>query len=239
VARNRQRRSQQFLAAGLRIVAEEGLEALTMSRLAKEVDTAVGAVYRYYPSKNELVAAIQGNAIDQLHRSHDRSVEPVVEALAAGPGQRKKAKDAPELVRLVVLGRWFVAASEVYPEEIRLLHLVGSRRGSTMLPETAASLLAPTLALVGVISGAIDAAVAAGELRPGNSLARAILWLTAFGGVFITDDFDMYIPEVLGDRRLVRQLNDDLSVGWGADLGAVERIEAAVDALKGDPPLAQ
>jgi hypothetical protein len=90
-----------------------------------------------------------------------------------------------------------------------------------------------------VISGAIDAAAEAGQLRPGNSLARAILWLTAFGGVFITDDFEMYIPEVLGDSRLVRQLNDDLFVGWGAALAAVERIEDAIDALKGEPPLAQ
>ena len=45
VARNRARRSAEFLDVALRIVAEEGLDALTMARLADEVDTAIGAVY--------------------------------------------------------------------------------------------------------------------------------------------------------------------------------------------------
>jgi Bacterial regulatory proteins, tetR family len=52
VARNRQRRSDEFQRAGLRIVTEEGFEALTMSRLADELDTAVGSVYHYFPSKS-------------------------------------------------------------------------------------------------------------------------------------------------------------------------------------------
>jgi AcrR family transcriptional regulator len=46
VARNRRRRAQAFLALGLRIVAEEGIEALTMARLTGELDTAAGTIYR-------------------------------------------------------------------------------------------------------------------------------------------------------------------------------------------------
>src|SRR5687767_2162143 len=125
VARNRQRRAEAFLAAGLRIVTGEGLHALTMARLADELDTAVGAVYRYYASKDELVAAIQAHAIGRLHGSHDLSVDPVTAAVATrlsarGPGGGHDSDvgsgaatgtgddhDVPEaLVRLVVLGRW-------------------------------------------------------------------------------------------------------------------------------------
>src|SRR5262245_2488753 len=81
VARNRQRRIAAFLAAGQHIVTEEGIEALTMSRLASELDTAVGAVYRYFGSKGDLMAAIEERAIGELQRSHDASVEPVVAAV--------------------------------------------------------------------------------------------------------------------------------------------------------------
>jgi AcrR family transcriptional regulator len=231
VARNRRRRSEAFLTAGLRIVTEEGVEALTMSRLAKELDTAVGSVYRYYASKDELVAAIQANAIDKLHRSHDLSVD----ALVAAVGEQ--VDEPAELVRLVALGRWFCAAAEVYPEEVRLLHMVSARRSSAMLPDTAAGLLAPTMELVAAVTATIDAAAAAGRLRPDDALARAILWLTAFGGVFVADDLAMHVPEVLGGGRLVRRLNTDLMVGWGASADAVARIDAAIDALDGTPPL--
>jgi len=234
VARNRRRRSEAFLSAGLRIVTEEGVDALTMSRLANELDTAVGSVYRYYASKDELVAAIQANAIDKLHRSHDRSVEPVAAAVAEQLGD---PGEPPELVRLVALGRWFCAAAEAYPEEIRLLNMVSARRTSAMLPETAAGLLPPTMALVAAVAATIGAATEADQLRPGNGLARAILWLTAFGGVFVADDLAQHVPDVLGGGRLVRQLNTDLMVGWGADPDAVARIDTAIDALPGSPPL--
>lgn len=233
VARNRRRRSEAFQAAGLRIVTELGIEALTMSRLADELDTAVGAVYRYYSSKDELLAAIQAGAIGQLHQSLDRSVEPVATAVGA------RVPDSDALVRLVVLGRWFCAAAEQYPAEVRLLQMVSSRRASTQTPAAAAGLVPVTIALVGAVGGAIDAAADAGDVRQGNGLARAIMWLTAFGGVFVADDLAQYVPDILGGGRLVRQLNTDLLAGWGAPSAAVQRIDTAVDALAGTPPLVQ
>jgi AcrR family transcriptional regulator len=231
VARNRRRRSEAFLAAGLRIVTEEGIEALTMARLADALDTAVGSVYRYYASKDELIAAIQANAVEQLHRSHDRSVEPVAAEVS------ERVPDSPALVRLVVLGRWFCAAADRYPEEVRLLQMVSSRRTPTHTPAAAAGLLPSTIAFVSVIGDAIDGATAAGDLRPGHGLRRAIMWLTAFGGVFVADDLGHYVPSVLGGGRLIRQLNADLLMGWGAAPDAVERIDHAIDALPGSSPL--
>ena len=233
VARNRQRRAEAFLSAGLRIVTEDGIEALTMARLADELDTAVGSVYRYYSSKDELVAAIQAHAIGRLRRSHDLSVEPVATAVSARVGD----DDSAALVRLVVLGRWFCAAAERYPEEVRLLQMVSARRSSTLTPATAAGVVPSTMSLVMAVSSTIDDAVTAGGIRPGDGLERAIVWLMAFGGVFAADDLEQYVPGVLGGGRLVRRLNVDLLVGWGASLDAVERIEQAVDALADTPPL--
>jgi AcrR family transcriptional regulator len=231
VARNRRRRSEAFLDAGLRIATEEGIEALTMARLADALDTAVGSVYRYYASKDELIAAIQANAVEQLHRSHDRSVEPVAAEVS------ERVTESGARVRLVVLGRWFCAAAQRYPEEVRLLQLVSSRRTPTHTPATAAGLLPTTIAFVAAIGDTIDAATAAGDLRPAPGLGRAIMWLTAFGGVFVADDLGRYVPSVLGSGRLIRQLNVDLIVGWGAPPDAVLRIDQAIDDLPNSSPL--
>jgi AcrR family transcriptional regulator len=233
VARNRRRRTEAFLAAGLRIATDEGLEALTMARLADELDTAVGSVYRYFASKAELMGAIEAHAIDRLQRSHDASVAPLADAVAA------RVDDSAALVRLVALGRWFCAAAELFPEEVRLLQLVSSRRTSSVSPEAIDGILPSAMSLVLAISNPINEAAEAGALRPGNPLARAIMWLTAFGGVVVADDLEKYVPDVLGGLRLARQLNVDLFVGWGASLDVVERIEAAIDALDGTPPLVQ
>jgi hypothetical protein len=141
------------------------------------------------------------------------------------------------LVRLVVLGRWFCAAAERYPEEVRLLQMVSARRVSTLSPVAATGLVPPTMGLVAAVSGTIDAAVAEGGLRPGDGLGRAILWLMAFGGVFVADDLEQYVPGVLGEGRLLRRLNADLMAGWGLAPEVVERVDRAVDDLAGAPPL--
>ncbi|HEY7071717.1 MAG TPA: helix-turn-helix domain-containing protein [Acidimicrobiales bacterium] len=232
MVRNRRRRSEAFLAAGLRIATEEGIEALTMTRLADALDTAVGSVYRYYASKDELIAAIQAHAVGELHCSHDRSVGPVADELAS-----RVPDESAALVRVVVLGRWFCAAAERYPEEVRLLQLVSVRRTPTYTPAAAARLLPTTVAFVAAIADTVDAAVATGDLKPGPGFTRAIMWLTAFGGVFVADDLAHYAPAVLGGGRLIRQLNVDLLVGWGAPPDAVQRIEHAIDALADTSPL--
>ncbi|MGH9275717.1 MAG: helix-turn-helix domain-containing protein, partial [Acidimicrobiales bacterium] len=69
-ARNRLARHQHYLRTALQIATADGLHALTMQRLADEVDAAVGTVYTYFPSKGALVAEVQREAVDRLTSSY-------------------------------------------------------------------------------------------------------------------------------------------------------------------------
>ena len=230
VARNRRRRSDVFLGAALRIVTEEGIEALTMARLAADVDTAIGAVYRYFPSKAHLLAAVQNQAIERLHEDYERTYVPLVEAV------NKKMPDHEALVPLVALGRWFVAAADVFPEEVRLLQMISARRSSALPPGGGEAVAPAIMRFLAPIAASISHATEVGVIRPGSELARTIMWLTAFGGVLEADDLEQYVPEILGGGRLARQLNVDLLVGWGADPATVEQIDEATTAAAGSAP---
>jgi AcrR family transcriptional regulator len=233
VARNRQRRSRQFLTAAQRIVTHEGFEALTMSRLSDELDSAVSSVYRYFPSKGHLVRAVQAEAIERLTQSYDLSVEDVVTKVA------RRVPAGTGLVRLVVLGRWFCSAAEVLPEDVRLLQMVASQRNSMLDPDGGMALMAPSLELLGRVMAALEQAEAEGSIRPAPALPRTAMWGSALGGTLAADDFERYIPDVFGGGRMARQLNVDLLVGWGADPEAVAQIDAEVDRLAAKAPLAR
>ena len=81
-ALNRLARHRDYLQTALRIATEEGLDALTMQRLAGEVDAAIGTVYTYFPSKGALLAEVQREAIDRLLGSY-LLLRPDVEARVA------------------------------------------------------------------------------------------------------------------------------------------------------------
>ncbi len=58
----KQRRSQQIVAAileaGSLLLREEGAEALTTNRIAERAGVSIGSLYRYFPNKAAIVAAI-------------------------------------------------------------------------------------------------------------------------------------------------------------------------------------
>jgi AcrR family transcriptional regulator len=233
VARNRQRRTDQFLRAGLQIVTEEGFEALTMNRLSDELDTAVGSVYRYFPSKGHLVTAIQAGAIERLTESYDNSVDPVVDVVVGRSGLD------PVLVRLVVVGRWFCEAAEVLPEEVRLLQMINVRRRSMLADDGGEIVLRSAMSLLQRVADVIGKAEEAGIIRPGPALARTVAWAAALGGVLAVEDLGRYLPGIAGEGRLGRQHNVDLCCGWGADGALVDQIDGIVDEVARSVPLAR
>ena len=234
VARNRERRAHEFLNAASHIVIDEGFEALTMARLARELDTAVGSVYRYYPSKDHLFAAVQGRAVERLSASFDHSVPALVAAVRAEVGE-----EVAPVVPLAVLGRWACSAAVVLPEEIRLLQMVSARRNSALGPGGGDALVPVVMDFVGRVVQVIDEATAAGALEPAPALSRAILWLTGLGGVLQADDLEPYLPDLLGHQLLARQYKIDLAVGWGADRSAMEALDSHLDRVAAEGPLAR
>src|SRR5215204_997252 len=69
-ARNRLARHRSYLRAAQVIVARDGVEGLTMQRVADHLDCAVGTIYTYFPSKSALIAELQRTAIEKLTSSY-------------------------------------------------------------------------------------------------------------------------------------------------------------------------
>ena len=233
-ARKRQDRARRFLDAALRIVTEHGFEALTMQRLADELDTVVSAVYRYYPSKAAILAAVQVRAVERLQIS----IEQTREKADAYFEQQNLSDDDAALARLVLIGRWWCATSQSYPEELRLLQMQLSAR-NTPLDEGGGDMLwSNGMELIGVVASALEDGQRAGVITAGAALDRALIWASGLGGVLQLDDLDKYSAELFGGSRLAVQTNLDLLTAWGGDPTALERVSALIDDLADLGPLA-
>ena len=62
-----------FLDAAIRIVDDDGLEALTFRRLGEEVGLSYTAVYTYFENRQDLVENLAGQMIDEVLASADAS----------------------------------------------------------------------------------------------------------------------------------------------------------------------
>jgi AcrR family transcriptional regulator len=72
-------RRQQIIDAATRCFLRNGFHATSMQDVIKEADLSVGAFYRYFRSKNELIRAIAEDALDNVTRTLDGvlAAEPV------------------------------------------------------------------------------------------------------------------------------------------------------------------
>ena len=226
--RNRLNRTRAFLDTAFRIVTAEGFDALTMQRLADETDAAIGAVYRYFPSKGALVAEVQREAIERLGPSYtmirERSDQQFrAEGLEGGH---------LALTRLMLFGRWFIATADTYPQELRLLQMLMSEWRTIVPPEEGLRVVPSAMRLLDQAREGVDDAMDLGMLdERDDAMSRVVTWAAAVGGVLQLTRLGIYDAELFDGDRLARSLTTDLLVGWGATPDALDAASLAVEAV--------
>jgi AcrR family transcriptional regulator len=233
-ARNRLERHGAFLRTAKRIVAAEGLEALTMQRLAGELDCAVGTAYTYFPSKSALVAEVQAQAIETLTGSYllfrsrfdDAAADGTTPALAA-------------LAHVVGFGRFWVATAETFPEESRLLQLLMAEPSvATIADEDLGRVLPSAMHLLDHARTAFARASAAGALEDGDPMERAVRLAAALNGVLLLDRLARVDHDLFDGSRHAAALVLELLRAWGADPDLLRAADARIDDLARRGPLA-
>jgi AcrR family transcriptional regulator len=233
--RNRLERHRAFLTTAKALVAAEGLDALTMQRLAAELDCAVGTAYTYFPSKSALVAEVQREAIDRLTESYARFATTFDAEVAA---EGSTGADIA-LGRIVGFGRFCVAILDTFPEEARLLQMLMADSRRTLIEDGDVHRVIPAaFRFVGHAQAAFEAAVEAGALRAGDAIDRTVVLLATINGVLAVDNLARVDPDLFDGRRLALDTLPVLLLGWGADPDALTRAGRPVDALARRGPLA-
>ena len=75
------------MAAGRQLLEEEGLEALTMRRLAERVGIRAPSLYKHLPDKAALEAAIIATGFEEAAAAFEQAVEGPGEGSGEGPGE--------------------------------------------------------------------------------------------------------------------------------------------------------
>lgn len=224
-ARHRLVRHRDYLQAALQIATAEGLGALTMQRLADEVDAAVGTVYTYFPSKGALLAEVQREAVERLTGSY-LLLRPVVDARVADSDPRVAA-----LAHLAGFARWFIDSLATLPQEQRLLQQLMFDADEGVPDEEGGRVVPAILRLIDLAAERIAAAAEAGALQEGDPTERTIVLAAALNGVLQVQKLARWDADLLDGARLARRLVDDLLLGWGAAPDLLEQAHASIDAI--------
>jgi AcrR family transcriptional regulator len=221
-AARREARRQAIVDEALALVTEGGFEALTLQRLAGRLGYAVGALYRYFPSKEALLAALQEDLLGALAQRLERAATAAADP-ALPPGVRA-------LAGVLAAVRVYVALPEARPEEHRMISFaVGDPRVLVPEPE-ARRVLAAAQPILLRLAGRLAEAEAAGALAEGQAGERAVVLWAGLHGVLQTRKLGRVAPELTDTARLADTLVQGLLRGWGAPPQVLDAAGARVAA---------
>jgi AcrR family transcriptional regulator len=216
----RWRRHRAILSTALEILTTDGHDALTMHRIAEELECGVASIYRLFASKDALLAELQLDALRVLGESWTEGSRFLDETLAAAGTDEREAA----LTRALAAGWFWIAADARFSHEIDLIRRVVVDRSTVVPPEQAGRVLAATLEMLERGRAALDGAVEAGALQPGNTVERAIVVISSIFGVTLTSKFSRWDLELFDGERVASEAMCDLFVAWGADTEAMQRV---------------
>ncbi len=197
------------------LMVERGYEAFTIARLAKDLDYAVGALYRYFKGKDAILAALQLRVVQAIARD----LAAVAEATDAHVARARSMTDGDALV-LHVLATIGVYESLTYrrPMHHRLLGLsLGDPREFLAQEVVDAGMMPPLREVLATVAARLHAAAEAGALHPGDPMRRTVVLWGATQGMMQLRKLERFDSN-LADRRLTDELFSGLLAGWGAPL---------------------
>ena len=208
-ARRRDANLARILDAAMELVAGGGLEALSMGRLAAAVDYPPGALYRYFPPKDALLAQLVAQVLEEVQGFLGRA------EAALPPG-------AFPLTRVFALAQGYRDFARERPHGFGLLAMtMASPR--VLLPGAAdaAPVTAQVIATLELLAQALGDAEAQGQLEPGDVMERTLCLFATLQGLLMLHKQARVAPGVLALDRLVPAATRTLLLGWGAKPRAV------------------
>src|ERR1041384_1159802 len=116
VVRRLAARHDAILAAAAALAAEAGINAVQIAPVAERAGIAAGTVYRYFPSKTDLVAAlvaaVSERELGAMRRAADAAPGPLSALAAAITTFAARARTNPKLVFALIAEQTHDAADE-------------------------------------------------------------------------------------------------------------------------------
>jgi AcrR family transcriptional regulator len=202
--RARKAKMQSILDTAMALVVTGGIEGLTIHGIARELDWAVGALYRYFESKDALLAELQCRVITEYHDAMKRTLS-------------RYDADHPDdaLGSLVLTARHYDRYLSEHPAHFRLISLALSDSKEHLSDSEGLKVMAVVQPILEQIAQLMGSAQQQATLRQGDPAERTLMYWAGVQGVMQLKKLERFAPQRLNNQRLLNQTMSTFLTAWG------------------------
>ncbi len=219
VAKKRELKSEAILDAATAVLEAEGLDGLTLGRVAAAMQLVPGALYRYYDSKDALLAGLQRRAVGQI-------ASVIEQALAAVPGQRAEPVDC--VARLLAIAQAYSTLPASAPQAWHLVGLMLAEPRPLLSASEAARTLPLLTTLLMTVRDGLDRAAQLKVISKGDAAERTLAFWGALHGAAALSKLRLWAPQLPESPAVGLSAAGTLLRGWGAKPQLVEHARRVV-----------
>lgn len=210
--RQRQRTIADIIDAAERVVLESegGVESLTVQQIASAIGMTPGALYRYFPSRDAIIAAVQRKVISALGRAITQATAGVLEG------------EDSEIVRLFAVAFALLAFAREQPLLYGLLSRMLAVPHPLVSDIEAAEVLPEALAALASVQALFTEARQRKALGEGDDRARLAAWWATVHGAIQLDKLARFSKDARAEHIAATALTA-MAIGWGASSESVAR----------------
>ena len=195
------------------IVASEGLSSLSMSAIARALDSAVSGLYRYFDGLEAVYVQLQVKAI-MTYTEQFALAEKRISARLEGAGIPSKRVQA--LVRVIAVFQMYLKMVDSHPVEQAVIDAFISVPAATLTDENATRMNEELQSVFAVCIDSLDKAVVAKAISAGDNRQRTQVFWAGLHGLQQFRKRDRILPKALRVESTESILIRSLLVGFGA-----------------------
>jgi AcrR family transcriptional regulator len=205
-------RVESIISSAMTIIEKEGIETLTIHRLAKDMNWAVGAMYRYFPSKDALFVELQCRVIDEFSQLlNDGLVE-----LDNFNTRRKAEKKTRALSVPFAVSRLYQEFARKQPAHFRLISLTIGDPAPRLDDEFGSRVIAELMPVLVRVAKGFNEATGLKALSTGNDLKRTVTFWSAIHAIVPLAKFGRFDAKLFDADALMEEVVFTLLKGWSA-----------------------
>lgn len=203
-----------ILDAAMDVIVAHGFAALSMNKLAGGLGYTPGALYRYFPSKDALLAELVAEIIEDIgERLAAATAPPKVPRVQQAPAITDTSDPIAPIMRAANAWRDYARTS---PHRFGLISaLLASPQIVIAEPEPALSAIGHMVKALTPLAFAFERAARMGVLAPGDARVRTLLLFAGLQGVLNLRKQAERAPDQLDLDQLYAAMFDTLMAGFG------------------------
>lgn len=226
--RRRDKRIQHILETAIAILASDGLEGLTIQRLAAALDYTPGALYRYFESKDAILLGVQRLALEGFATVFEQARH-----LGRAVSDRAGLDDhVAATVELQAIFEAYVALAVEQPVRFALIASAMADPRQLVSDEDSGAILPPFLELLQGVAGSLIAATP--QADPALAFDRTVALMSGLMGVLTLRKVKRLAPVLLDVHRIARVHFRATMLGFGVAAETLDRAESTLKAAVGD-----